>query len=177
MFFYTSDLHFNHAKILKYCNRPFESVEQMNRVLVENWNSRVRPDDTVFILGDFGFFNGETANTYLRKLMGKKVLVVGNHDMFLRKEGFNPRLFEDIAAIRNIKDPYYDNRKIVLCHYPIAVWDTCNYGTLHFYGHVHNNTAVNHPLLYELKNAYNVGVDLHGFCPVTAREVVESGAK
>ena len=179
MFYYTSDLHFNHSKIMQYCNRPFPNVEEMNKALIVNWNSRVQNKDTVFILGDFGFLDGEQANNLLKQLKGKKVLIVGNHDIFLRKKGFNENLFEEIRAIKNVRDPSINNNLIVLCHYPMAVWDRKDYGTYHFYGHVHNNTIERHPYLLgaEYTNAFNVGTDCHNYFPVTAQEIINSGAK
>ena len=56
--FFTSDTHFGHANIIKYCNRPFSSLEEMNSTIIRNWNEMVKPEDTVFFLGDFCFKNG-----------------------------------------------------------------------------------------------------------------------
>ena len=53
MIFFTSDTHFNHKAIISYCSRPFESVEEMNDRLIDNWNQVVKPSDTVYHLGDF----------------------------------------------------------------------------------------------------------------------------
>lgn len=51
--FFTADLHLYHTNIIKHCNRPFETIEEMNNVLVDNWNKVVGPKDTIYILGDF----------------------------------------------------------------------------------------------------------------------------
>ena len=51
--FFTSDTHFNHTNILRYCNRPFKTVGQMNETIITNWNNVVGPDDVIFHLGDF----------------------------------------------------------------------------------------------------------------------------
>ena len=51
MFYYTSDLHFGHRNVLKFDNRPFANVDEMDLVLIENWNNRVQPDDAPMIIG------------------------------------------------------------------------------------------------------------------------------
>lgn len=77
--FYISDTHFGHFNIIKHCNRPFSTAEEMDRVMIENWNSTVARNDTVFILGDFVFSKIPPAE-YLNKLNGRKIVIVGNHD-------------------------------------------------------------------------------------------------
>ena len=78
--FITSDTHFSHKNIIKYCNRPFSSVEEMNSVLTDNWNSIVSKDDLVIHLGDFSFGRTiESIKNHLDKLNGNKILILGNH--------------------------------------------------------------------------------------------------
>lgn len=89
-YWFTSDYHLGHANIIKYCNRPFKDLEQMNKMIIHNHNARVKPEDIVFFLGDFCFHNseggkdgegvGEKADSYLEKLNGKFVFISGNHD-------------------------------------------------------------------------------------------------
>ena len=79
MIFFTADTHFGHTNILKLCNRPFDSIEEMNEAMISNWNDRVKGTDTVYIVGDM-FFRCEDAETVLKRLRGKKRLIVGNHD-------------------------------------------------------------------------------------------------
>ena len=79
--FVTSDTHFSHVNIIKYCNRPYASVEEMNNALIDNWNSVVKNDDLVIHLGDFAL--GRTIQDikkHLDKLNGNKILILGNHD-------------------------------------------------------------------------------------------------
>ena len=68
MIYYTSDLHFGHRNVLKFDNRPFANVDEMDLVLIENWNNRVQPDDTVYILGDFCYKSDRAAKWYLQQL-------------------------------------------------------------------------------------------------------------
>ena len=88
--FFTSDCHFDHANIIKYCSRPFETAEEMNRQLILNWNKVVSWDDTVFILGDFCFGQRTRWEKILPQLNGYKYLVLGNHDKlkYIPENGF-----------------------------------------------------------------------------------------
>jgi calcineurin-like phosphoesterase family protein len=86
----TADTHFGHENIIKYCNRPFKSVEQMDKVLIHNWNERVKPLDHIIINGDFMFHNssggkkgegvGERPDYYINQLNGIKTFIRGNHE-------------------------------------------------------------------------------------------------
>ena len=74
---FTSDLHFWHKNICKYCNRPYDTVEEMNEAIVENWNKVVKDDDVIFVLGDLGFCGYEKLAPYIARLKGKKYIVQG----------------------------------------------------------------------------------------------------
>ena len=78
--FYISDLHIGHENILRFDNRPFADVNEMNNKLIENWNARVRSDDTVYILGDFIWAKESEWPSIVGSLAGNKVLIRGNHD-------------------------------------------------------------------------------------------------
>ncbi len=77
--FFTSDHHFDHANIIKYCHRPFDSVEHMNEEMVKRWNERISDEDLVFYLGDFSL-SFAAVQKYLPRLKGEKHLISGNHD-------------------------------------------------------------------------------------------------
>lgn len=168
--YYIADTHFGHDNIRRLCNRPFVSVEEMDKEIIENWNSRVTDEDDVYILGDFAYKSKDPVE-YLNQLNGKKHLITGNHDgQILKNIKFYRRFFEEITPMKTV----YDNdKKIVLCHYPLVEWDGYYRGTVHFYGHVHNN-IINSTNQYisGVKNAYNVGVDVIGFVPKTAKEIL-----
>lgn len=79
--FVISDTHFNHANILKFCrDKDFQSVEEMNEVMIERWNAVVKPQDKVYHLGDFAMGPRAEHHKFVTALNGKKRLVVGNHD-------------------------------------------------------------------------------------------------
>ena len=170
MKYYTSDLHLNHRNILLYENRPFRSVEEMNEALIENWNRCVKQNDEVYILGDFCFDNsGELANRFLKRLNGKKYLIIGNHDSFLKAKAFDKSAFEWIRHYAEIHD---EGHSVILFHYPIAVWNKKHHNSIHLYGHIHSNTQDHHPMTYALGNAFNVGVDVCDFEPKTLKEII-----
>ena len=133
---YIADLHFDDESIIAYDNRPFDSTEEMNRTLIENWNRVVTdPEDLTWILGDFCSGDAERWKELLSRLNGRKALIIGNHD--------NPETaadarscFEDVAEYREISDR---DRHVVLCHYPIVAFHDHYFGWYHLYGHVHSS--------------------------------------
>ena len=79
MIYFTADTHFGHYNVIRFCDRPFASAEEMDEAMIQNWNGRVTGNDTVYILGDM-FFRSTNAEEILKRLKGKKRLIVGNHD-------------------------------------------------------------------------------------------------
>lgn len=166
MIYFTADTHFYHENIIKYCDRPFHTIEEMNYVMVDNWNKTVKQSDDVYILGDLAFARPEQVNDLLKSLNGRKYLIKGNHDSFLKESKFDKSLFQwikDYYVLRN------DNKKYVLFHYPIHEWDGAYHGSIHLYGHIHNTYTP------DLKNAYNVGVDMCKFRPISIEEINKKG--
>lgn len=134
MVFYISDLHIGHANIIKFDERPFADLNEMHRAIIDNWNSRVKTDDTVYILGDFIWAKESNLPFYAAPLAGNKVLVRGNHDP-RQFSAATKRLFQDITNLKEIKD---DGRHVVMCHYPIPFF-RAGFSSTSFmlYGHVH----------------------------------------
>jgi len=164
--FFTADTHFYHDNIRKYSNRPYESVVSMNLAMITNWNKKVSNKDDIYILGDFAFCDGETANKLLQELRGRKHFITGNHDRFLQDRRFDKNLF---ASMNNYKKLNINGQKIIMFHYPIVEWDCKFHGAIHLYGHIHNNpTDVD---MSKIKNAFNVGVDVNNFEPVSLEEI------
>lgn len=139
MRYYIADCHFGHDKARILDGRCFDSVEQMNEEMIYAWNDTVRKGkDEVVILGDFSVDKGEIVNELLCRLNGKKYLISGNHDKrFLHDKRFDESLFEWIKPYAELRD---NNRKVVLCHYPIICYNGQYYNNLTYmlYGHVHN---------------------------------------
>lgn len=112
--FFTADLHLGHANIMLHCGRPFATVEEMDAKIIGNWNAVVRPEDTVYVLGDFA--RGDAA-PYLRRLMGRVVLVRGNHDL---PKCLKFAQFAETHELLELKNKPRKGMSIVLCHYPLA---------------------------------------------------------
>lgn len=168
--FVTSDNHFYHDSIIDFENRPFSSVEDMNEKMIKAWNETVSDSDLVYILGDLSLGSPTKTNELLRQLNGKKILIVGNHDMYLESKKFDKSLFLDIDYCKKIK---FENYNFYLCHYPFASNDTHAY---QLYGHLHSNSIDSiHYCDTSLlpKNSYNVGADVNNFRPINIKQILE----
>jgi calcineurin-like phosphoesterase family protein len=166
MIHFTADLHLGHANIIKYCNRPFSNVEEMDEELIRRWNSVVEPGDKVYHLGDFCFVREvEKANYYLSRLNGHKFFLKGNHD----KGRHRPtRGFSDLGHYYELKveDKEMERKQlIVLCHYAFLVWNKSHHGSWHLFGHSHGTL----PRWVEddSRACMDVGVDSHDYYPVS----------
>lgn len=144
MRYYISDLHFCHSNLNQHMDmRGFASGEEMNDYMITQWNSRVRKKDEVVILGDFCLSkNPKEVNEILDKLQGRKYLIIGNHDHYLKDKDFDRRAFDWIEDYKELND---NKRKIILSHYPIMCYNgQYRKGedgipkTYMLYGHVHN---------------------------------------
>lgn len=131
---FISDTHFGHSNIIKYDERPFGDIKQMEDALVENWNKKVKPGDTVWFLGDFAFINKrDYIEPIVRRLNGIKNIVLGNHDtkstQFYRDCGFN-EAYNHPVILKNF---------FILSHEPVFITENMPY--FNIYGHVHNHSA------------------------------------
>lgn len=175
MIFYTSDLHLGNANIIKYEDRPYKSVEEMDADLIAKWNAKIGRDDDVYVLGDFSFKRVEQTINYLENLNGRIHLLRGNHDAYYSQHSFNLWKWNSDKGRRVTKEDWYahidDNgREVVLCHFPIMYWDGMDdRGAYHLYGHMHSRENLQHPH----KDAFNVGVDVNNYYPVTLDELLE----
>lgn len=167
MYYYISDPHFGHENILKMCQRPFDSVEEMNEAMITAWNQRVTGNDTVFILGDL-FYRCPDPEPILQRLKGKKRLIIGNHDSSWMDKVDLSSYFVSVDPFLEISDGV---RAITLCHYPLLTWKH-KLRTFMVHGHIHNDTTSDFfPLLVARERVLNAGVDVNGYRPVTFEEL------
>ena len=159
MIYFTADTHFGHANIIKYCGRPYSTVEEMDQALIANWNNTVSGSDTVYHLGDFAW---KQARSYREQLNGSIHLIRGNHDGDKNRK-IDESLF---ASVSDLKEIRIEGQKIILCHYAMRVWNASHHGSWHFYGHSHGTLPLS-------GNGVDVGVDCWDYKPITLEEVTK----
>lgn len=184
--FFTSDLHFGHENVIRFDNRPFNTVEEMDEEMIKRWNAKVGKGDIVYVLGDF-IWKAATneAVSIIRRLNGQIILIKGNHDRFLHNAAAK-------KALAGIKD--YDDicvtledgttRRCILSHYFIPFYNGHRYQAIHLHGHSHFTeesaeevriTTELNEKGYDLK-IYNVGCIYWNYTPVTLDEILERKA-
>ena len=166
--FFTSDTHWGHFNISKYCHRPFNSRSEMDNALIDNWNKVVPPDGIVVHCGDFMLPHKEDIKEYekiLKKLNGNILLCRGNHDripLSIEPQG-------KLIAVVDIAMVYADKVKIMASHYPMLAYPA----DYQVFGHIH---TLSNGICYGIdgdvnnrlrKTQYDVGVDQNGYKPVS----------
>ena len=187
MIYFTSDQHYGHTNIIAYSGRPFSDVHEMNLALTQNYNRIVRPEDTVYHLGDFALDERFTRDI-VHTLHGRKVLVPGNHDKcHQRKErwkrtaqkyvtwGFTA-VFHEVFVVFQEANP-----RILLSHCPSSDYedprypeyrpDPTSYDIL-IHGHVHERWKVKHNPCGSVM--VNAGVDVWNYEPVTLDDLIQA---
>lgn len=169
-YFVTADTHFGHKNIIKYCNRPYQDIEEMDQALIHNWNERVKPQDIVYFLGDFCFKTSQKSNEnslqtnisdyYKSKLNGDIIFIKGNHD--------NKNSTKTLIKSLQLE---YGGLKINCIHDPE---DFNPEFEINFVGHIHQKWSIK-----RLDNSilYNVGVDVHRYMPITIEEALRDIVK
>lgn len=155
MIWVTADHHFGHKNIIQYCNRPFKTTDEMDYTLIEKHNRKVRPNDTVYHLGDFALY--ATPQIYLDKLNGRFIFVKGNHD--------KNKFFNDMPTLLRV-DKWGEH--IYMAHHAHNI---DGFDGLRLCGHVHEKWIINN------MGVVNVGVDVWGFEPVSLAWLVKQYKK
>lgn len=176
MIYFIADTHFYHNNIIKYCNRPFKDVLEMNETIINNWNNTVIDNDTIYHLGDVALCSNELLAPIINRLNGKKILIRGNHDtrsvVAFEKMGF--------TVLRNAPISI-DKYKLILSHIPLPDTMIPN-GYINIHGHIHNK-----PLneskhkggkveykkeLYTPNKHICVSVDVINFTPISLEKIL-----
>lgn len=187
MVWFTSDLHFGHANVIKFCNRPYKDTKEMNEGLIENWNKRVRKRDHVYVLGDFASCGLNEQANILKRLNGYKILITGNHDRSAHKM-LNAG-FDEVRENCQIK---LVDKQVYLSHFPYHPMTTYINAAGHvqtvlppgvdtrflhkrivddgsswlIHGHVHQHWKIN-------GRQINVGVDVWDMAPISHEKILQ----
>lgn len=155
MWFFTSDQHYGHSNIIKYTNRPFKNVDEMNNTLITNFNSKVTKHDITVHAGDFAFKSNTYAQDIINQLNGNHIFIKGNHDKWFK----NNKLL--------LWEKYIDKKHFVVCHYAMRTWNRSCHNSIHLYGHSHG-------MLPDMKNrSMDIGVDTNNYFPYSINEILE----
>lgn len=153
---------------MKYCKRPFSSVEEMDEAMIERHNKIVKPSDIVYWLGDFAFHKSdEEISKLIRRHNGEKIIITGNHD----RRSFHSMASESYYRILELSAKIFDPG-LTLCHYPMMSWNKSFHGAFHLHGHTHGMIPFD-----GVNRRLDAGVDVHNFTPISWEEVRDKLSK
>ena len=162
MNWFTADYHLSHKNIIKYCNRPFTNVEEMNATILNNLEKKVKHGDIVYFLGDLSF-KKDTALMFFKKLTDIEIhFIIGNHDHT------DVIKLADLYcnSVSRLKEIQIEDQSITLCHYAMRIWNRSNYNAWQLHGHSHGTIA---PFEYQ----YDIGIDNNNFYPLSYQQLGE----
>lgn len=187
--YFTSDLHFGHRNVIRFCDRPFADEKEMAQCLIKNWNDVVKPNDFIFNLGDTFWFNDRhSCKKAVQKLHGKKYFILGNHCTDRQYELIDDPDFHICSDIVHLfirgqeGDPRFKDVKvyeIVLCHYPLVTWSHSDAkNCYHFFGHIHSRkdqpmSEFGQPIYIKEGKMLDVGVDRHDYKPIDLFDAIK----
>lgn len=151
-YFFTADAHLGHKNIIKYCNRPFDSVDEMDNEIINRHNSIVTKEDTVIYGGDFTLTKKGAAQNYIDRLNGKHIFLKGSHDHWLPNNA---------PTIHELK---IGKEYIVICHYAMRRWARSHYNSWQLFGHSHGQ-------LEPIGKQWDIGVDNNNFYPLSYDDI------
>ena len=171
MIYFSADWHLGHTNIIRYCDRPFSSSEEMDDCIMSNTNSIMTDKDELYLLGDFTLLGTNVAIDYISRLNIKRIYIIpGSHDVrFLGKKSERAAYVEQqtqgkakiLPALLTLR---HEGQRIVLCHYSMRSWDGSHHGSWHLHGHSHCKLPPH-------GRSMDVGTDCHGFKPVSFEQV------
>jgi calcineurin-like phosphoesterase family protein len=169
----TSDLHFGHTNIMKFCPesraRFKNDLAYMNEAMVQEWNELIAPEDLVYILGDVAFMSGSEAGRTVARLNGTKILIEGNHDRKTLNDATFRKCFKEVHQYLRI---VYNGTVVCMFHYPIAEWDQMHRGSVHLHGHLHGNVSG-----MEKYRCRDMGMDATGVIAISMEDAIASAMR
>ena len=160
MIWFTADFHLSHKNIIKYCERPFINVEEMDAVILRNLFDTIESGDALYYLGDLAF-RKDIAITFFEELKDIEVhYIIGNHDSSVVIDVAK----EKCASVTNLKNIVVEGKPITLCHYSMRVWHKSHFNAWQLFGHSHGR-------LTPVGKQYDVGVDANKFLPISFQKL------
>lgn len=157
MIYFIADTHFNHANIIKYCNRPFDNINEMNEYIIKKWNSVVKNVDTVYHLGDVGFGSLQEVKGLVQRLNGTKILLRGNHDFKIGVNTWKEIGFSQVYKKKIILD------NLLLTHAPS---EEVEENQINIFGHIHDKPLDER---FDKKNHICVSCDVIDYTPISIK--------
>ena len=194
--YYLGDAHFGHENSIKYDAkdgaRNFDSIEERDKLIIDNINKVVTPQDNLYFMGDVSWYTPSKTAELLEQINCKnRFLVIGNHDRWV-KDSRCKKLFQGIYNYKQIED---DGHQVFLSHCPVMMWTGQHRGVIHLYAHVHNiseeqdyqefvnmldeRIKVRDGDRYKQVRAYNTGamLDYMDYTPRTLKEIMAANEK
>jgi calcineurin-like phosphoesterase family protein len=148
--YFTSDPHLSHNNILKFKNRPYASVVEMNKAYMECWNDTVGDKDDIWLLGDLTLLKNTDfiVTKFLDNLRGYIHIVPGNHDYWCNTPAKQLKILSIAKNAKNIHfapplcELRFENELVIMCHYPLKSWNKKHYGSIQLHGHTHSKTKI-----------------------------------
>ena len=166
--FFTADMHFGHENMISFVDyngqkiRPFNTCQECDELMIENWNSMVRPQDKIYVLGDV-CFNKNLGDKIMPRLNGKKCLIRGNHDNF--KLSWYALWFYDVRGCHNLEN-------YLLTHIPIHLDSKARF-KMNIHGHLHRNIVYKNENEIKVPDVWyrNVCMDYNNYKPVSFEQI------
>lgn len=172
-FYATSDHHFGHMNVIKHCNRPYKTIEEMDNDYVTKWNMVIKPNDLVYYLGDMFFYGKKNKVWEILKLLNGRIgLIKGNHDNWVPKfpeSQIGKDIYNRFEFIKDYHEEKFGDNLVVMMHYPLRSWKKSHHGSFHLHGHCHSNLNEENKVYRRL----DVGVDSHHGYPVLIDNAID----
>jgi calcineurin-like phosphoesterase family protein len=175
---FIADLHLGHANCLKFDARPWDTIDEMDEALIKRWNRKVRPEDHVYVLGDFAYRNRTSVKDYTDQLHGHIHLIRGNHD---KRSVEYESCFEEVVDYKDISVEVNGvKRRVIMSHYFMPFYNGHYYDTIMLHGHTHKTeeSVIEEQIKEEIRGrgirceAYNVGCMWQDYEPQTLEEII-----
>lgn len=178
---FIADTHFGHTQILNECRPQFKTIEEMDEFIINNINRKMTRGDTLYIIGDFSYRSKKSPIEYLEAIKPKKVLILGNHDAWVKKltkeekeKHFPYGVYDMLCKKKNGIELHFH-------HYPRLDWNGSHYfgSSFAICGHIHQRKEgrTSAELFPLIKNQFNAGVDINNYEPVTFEELIENNMR